>query len=333
MTDRQGDGDRTDLDAPRQVSEGASVLTHRHALTAESAPALLALYSAIVEELHERGIVRSTNNPVGDYAEYLTARAFDLSLAGNSSIGYDAVSDDGIRYQVKSRRLTPRNPSRQLSAIRGLEPGSDPFDFLVGILFTADFVVLRAALVPVAVVRQLAVRNDYVNAWRLILRDSVWTTPGVKDVTDRIRAAANAAPLPRPVIDSGRRSPVATPRRPSSDTGAGPRQLKPKADPLEVRAYFASTGLSRRELGEIVGTGVGVIATVQNPNGDRWSTERFERARALIDAHLAGRRPQRDTGPVATQSKRHVQDPGRLATANPDSVPVTNPELQGPGPS
>ena len=64
----------------------------------------------------------------------------------------------------------------------------------------------------------------------------------------------------------------------------------PKADPLEVRAYFASTGLSRREIGEIVGTGVGVIATVQNPSGNRWSTERFERARALIDAYLAERK-------------------------------------------
>lgn len=122
------------VEAP--APEGAPTVAQRHALSAESAPALLALYSAIVEELHGRGLVRSTNNPVGDYAEYLTARAFGLSLAGNSSIGYDAVSDDGIRYQVKSRRLTPRNSSRQLSAIRGLESGSDPFDFLVGILFT-----------------------------------------------------------------------------------------------------------------------------------------------------------------------------------------------------
>lgn len=70
------------------------------------------------------------------------------------------------------------------------------------------------------------------------------------------------------------------PPRPVPPAAAGPRQLKPKADPLEVRAYFASTGLSRRELGQIVGTGVGVIATVQNPNGDRWSIERFERAQA-----------------------------------------------------
>jgi hypothetical protein len=293
VTDRSGNVGvaREEGDAP-PLEESPS-LAQRHALSAESAPALLALYSAIVEELHGRGLVRSTNNPVGDYAEYLTARAFGLSLAGNSSIGYDAVSDDGIRYQVKSRRLTPRNSSRQLSAIRGLEPGSDPFDILVGILFTADFEVQRAALVPVAVVRQLAVRNDYVNAWRLMLRDSVWAMPGVEDVTDRIRAAADAPPLPRPVPAPGRRSPGGAPRPPSPATPVGPRQLKPKADPLEVRAYFASTGLSRRELGEIVGTGVGVIATVQNPNGDRWSTERFERARELIDAYLAERKRSR----------------------------------------
>ena len=296
MTDRPGDVPSAHEDVEAPMPEGASTLAHRHGLPAESAPALLALYSAIVEELHGRGVVRSTNNPVGDYAEYLTARAFDLSLAGNSSIGYDAVSDDGIRYQVKSRRLTPRNPSRQLSAVRGLEPTGDPFDFLVGILFTADFVVQRAALVPVAVVRQLAVRNDYVNAWRLMLRDSVWAMSGVEDVTDRIRAAADAPPLPRPVLDPQRPSPLADSPRPLPATAAASRQLKSKADPLEVRAYFASTGLSRRELGDIVGTGVGVIATVQNPNGDRWSTERFERARALIDAHLAGRERRRHGG-------------------------------------
>jgi hypothetical protein len=296
VTDRPGDNDRIDVGVSGSVPEGASVLAHRHALAAESAPALLALYSAILEELHGRGVVRSTNNPVGDYAEHLTARAFGLSLANNSSIGYDAISADGVRYQVKSRRLTPRNPSRQLSAIHGLDLAADPFDLLVGILFTADFVVLRAALVPVAVVRQLAVRNDYVNAWRLMLRDSVWAAPSVKDVTDRIRAAANAAPLPRPVVDPGGRSAFGAARRPQPARPAGPRQLKTKADPLEVRAYFASTGLSRRELGEIVGTGVGVIATVQNPNGDRWSTERFERARAQIDAQLAERQRRRDGG-------------------------------------
>jgi hypothetical protein len=149
---------------------------------------------------------------------------------------------------------------------------------------------------------------EYVNAWRLILRDSVWAIPGVEDVTDRIRAAAEAAPLPRPAPGQEHPAPARAQRRPSPAAAAGPRQLRSKADPLEVRAYFAETGLSRRELGEIVGTGVGVIATVQNPNGDRWSTERFERARALIDAHLARRRAGRDDGPVTGQ--RRAQDGG-----------------------
>lgn len=52
MTDRLGDSDRIDVELAGPVPEGASALAHRHALTAESAPALLALYSAILEELH-----------------------------------------------------------------------------------------------------------------------------------------------------------------------------------------------------------------------------------------------------------------------------------------
>jgi hypothetical protein len=167
-------------------------LAHVEALRGESAPVLLALYSAIVEELHRRGVVRSTNNPVGDYAEYLVARAFALSLVGNSSIGYDAISSDGVRYQVKSRRLTLRNQSRQLGFFRGFQLTADPFDLLVAILFNVDFTVQRAALVPIAIVREHAARVEYVNAWRLILRDSVWAIPGVQDVTERIRAVAGA---------------------------------------------------------------------------------------------------------------------------------------------
>lgn len=301
MTHQPVDAARTAEELAAAAPEGGSTLAHRHSLAAASPPALLALYSAIVEELHGRGVVRSTNNPVGDYAEYLTARAFGLSLVGNSSIGYDAISADDIRYQVKSRRLTARNRSRQLSFFRGFQLPGNPFDLLVAVLFSEDFTVQRAALVPVGVVRDHAVRVDYVNAWRLILRDSVWAIEGVEDVTDRIRAASLAAPLPRPTPRPSNPPQQHAARSPVPPAAAGPRQLKPKADPLEVRAYFASTGLSRRELGEIVGTGVGVIATVQNPNGDRWSIERFEGARALIEAHLAQRGVSRDAGPASGQ--------------------------------
>lgn len=153
---------------------------------------LLALFARIVDELLSQGVVRSTNNPVADYSEYLTARAFGLTLVANSSIGFDAIGEDDVRYQVKARRLTARNGSRQLGFIRGLETDEDPFDVLVGILFNADFTVLRAAMVPIEVVRARVARINYVNAWRLVLTDAVWSVPGVEDVTDRIRSAASA---------------------------------------------------------------------------------------------------------------------------------------------
>lgn len=160
---------------------------------------LLALFARIVDELLSQGVVRSTNNPVADYSEYLTARAFGLTLVANSSIGFDAISDDDVRYQVKARRLTARNTSRQLGFIRGLDKDEDPFDVLVGILFNADFSVLRAALVPMEVVHARAARVDYVNAWRIVLNEVVWSVPGVEDVTDQIRAAAGA-PASRPAL-------------------------------------------------------------------------------------------------------------------------------------
>jgi hypothetical protein len=101
------------------------------------------------------------NNPVGDYAEYLCASALSLTLAGNSAKGYDAVDADGQRHQIKGRRPTPANPSRQLSVIRNLD--SKPFEFLAGVVFAPDFAVLRAALIPHDVVVIRAKYRKHVN--------------------------------------------------------------------------------------------------------------------------------------------------------------------------
>ena len=154
---------------------------------------LLRLYSSVLDQLRFRGVVRSANNPIADYAESLAAGALGLRLAGKSATGYDAVGPDNLRYQVKARRLTQQNGSRQLSFIRGLDDAEDPFDYLVGILFEADFEIRRAALVPVAVVRQRATNLARVNAKRLMLTDSVWTLPAVKDITDQIKTVAGSS--------------------------------------------------------------------------------------------------------------------------------------------
>jgi hypothetical protein len=155
----------------------------------QPAGALLRMFALIVEELRRRELVRSSNNPVADIAELIAAKALDLQLVGKSSAGHDAVDARGLRYQVKGRRITPHNRSRQLSFIRSLE--SKPFDFLVGILFDSDFQVTRACVVPFEVVRRRAAFVASVNGHRFVLREEVWTESMVRDVTPEVVQAAH----------------------------------------------------------------------------------------------------------------------------------------------
>lgn len=147
---------------------------------------LLALHARVADELRERGITRSSNNPSGDLAEYMFCRAFGWKQATNSSPNIDAIGPDGERYQIKGRRLTRHNKSRQLSAIRDLSGGH--FDFLAGVLFSEDYAVLRAAIIPRSVAVERASFVERTNSHRFILRDDVWDAAGVRDVTDELRS-------------------------------------------------------------------------------------------------------------------------------------------------
>jgi len=153
-------------------------------MSANSTKELLLTYSQILRELKSRQVARSANNPVGDLAETLFIRAFRLALVKGSNKGYDAYDPkdkENSRYQIKGRRIAADNPSRQLSQIRDLQ--NDHFDYLVGVLFDEDFRLIRACVIPIATVRLLAKKQDWVNAWRLELRDGLWKRPEVRDVT------------------------------------------------------------------------------------------------------------------------------------------------------
>lgn len=159
---------------------------------------LLALYGDVMNELRERSIVRSLNGPAADYAEGLVAKAFRLKLNTASTAGHDGIDAKGKRFEVKCRRLSAHNTSRQLGAIRGLERRY--FDWLVGVLFNADFTIARAALIPYRIVKKHASFVRKTNSWKFLLRDSVWSLPGVEDVTHyrlqpRCFGGARSSPL------------------------------------------------------------------------------------------------------------------------------------------
>jgi hypothetical protein len=151
---------------------------------------LLSTYGAILDELRRREIVRSSNNPLSDYAEILFCRAFGWSREDNSAAGHDAVDEAGVRYQIKGRRLTRHNPSRQMSAIRNLD--KTPFDQLAGVLVDEGFQVIRAALVPIAIIRANSVHVAHTNSWRFLLRDNIWKMSNVLDVSAELRAVTLA---------------------------------------------------------------------------------------------------------------------------------------------
>jgi len=145
---------------------------------------LLQAHANAIAELRRRGVLRTKNNPVGDYAEWLVSNSLGLTLEGNFAAGYDATDAKGVRYQIKARRVTPDNKSRQLSAIRNLE--SADFDVLIGVLFDASFNVTAAYRVPHAVVGQYAKYRSHTNAHILYLQGSLLADPEVADLTSRL---------------------------------------------------------------------------------------------------------------------------------------------------
>jgi len=138
---------------------------------------LLRLHAQIADELRARGVTRSFNNPTGDLAEFLFCHAFAWKQAGNSNANIDAIGPDGTRYQIKGRRITQTNGSRQLSALRDLAGGH--FDFLGGVLFAADYTILRAVIIPRSVIEERAAFVERTNSHKFFLRDDIWDASGV----------------------------------------------------------------------------------------------------------------------------------------------------------
>lgn len=151
---------------------------------------LLDLHCLVMEALRQRGVVRSSNNPVADYTETLVARALNAKLAVGSQAGFDAVGQDGTRYQIKGRRLTATNRSTQLSALRNL--ASDPFDHLAAVVYNSSLNVEYAALIPLDVVKRVGRYSPHTNAHTLHFRRSLLNEMGVIDITTQIVKAMDA---------------------------------------------------------------------------------------------------------------------------------------------
>ena len=148
-------------------------------LTEMSEVELLQAHGAVIAELRRRGVVKTNNNPIGDYTEWLVCNRLGLRVQGNSKAAFDAVDPEGIRYQIKSRRSDAN--SVQFSSIRNLEQGE--FDFVIALIFGEDYSVRLAVKISRHAVPTLARYQAHVNGYNLILTSKVVEQEGVEDIT------------------------------------------------------------------------------------------------------------------------------------------------------
>lgn len=138
-------------------------------------------YSIILDELRKRGVVRTNNAPIGDYAEHLVSKTLGLDLEKNSREGYDAVDNVGTKYQIKCRKITKSHPTMLLGAIRNLE--AHDFDFLIAVLFQADFSIKVVVKIPYEIVQRYGVHRQHTNSHALSLRGEIMKHDQVENIT------------------------------------------------------------------------------------------------------------------------------------------------------
>jgi hypothetical protein len=150
-------------------------------------PELLAQHAGILAELRHRGVVRTGNAPLGDYAEFVAHQVYGGALAANSSKSFDIKAADGRLIQVKARVVDPSTSrSAVFSAFRSFD-----FDAATFMVFDATTYQLEWAreVTPIEI-ETAARRSSHINAH--LLRISLAEHLGF-DVTDRFREVLDAS--------------------------------------------------------------------------------------------------------------------------------------------
>ena len=148
---------------------------------------LFRTYRDILKQLTRRGIVRTSNAPAGDYAEYLVAAMLQGELADNSEKSWDVKTKEGRRYQVKCRVISERRLAgeRQLSPFRTWD-----FDEAVIVLFDDDYRIWRCVSLPCEVLKERSKYRKHINGFVARATDDLLNHPSATDYSDALREMA-----------------------------------------------------------------------------------------------------------------------------------------------
>jgi hypothetical protein len=145
---------------------------------------LLALSRQVLVELRSRDVLRTSNAPTGDYAEWLVHRVVKGTLEPNSNRSWDVTTPSGDRLQVKARVVvdTKNRGQRQLSPFRSWD-----FHLAVIVLFDDEFKVRKAACLSAERLEAVARYAKHVNGHLVFATDELLAEG--EDWTRRLRQA------------------------------------------------------------------------------------------------------------------------------------------------
>lgn len=127
---------------------------------------LLKLHGQIINELMQRKIAKTRNQPIAEYSKWLVRNKLNLHDVGNPNEKYDGYDDHDKKYLVRSRQIIDDRAIR-FSVIRNLKNRN--FDFLVAVSFDNDIKVTEAYIIPIVVLLEQFEYNEYQNGYLLKL--------------------------------------------------------------------------------------------------------------------------------------------------------------------
>jgi hypothetical protein len=165
-------------------------------LSSMSARELLRLYSRVLTELIERGVVRSRNAPAGDLAETIVAKAYRGELAAPSEKSWDVRTADGVLLQVKCRVVEPGSRRTHVySPFRSWDFHACIFVNLNSLTYDID----HAVEVQVDQVKAIARESSWVAGHRITVGQIRGGISRGVDVTEQLREAYEAMDRPEHV--------------------------------------------------------------------------------------------------------------------------------------
>lgn len=147
-------------------------------LSAMSEVELLRTHGAVIDELMRRKVVRTRNNPIGDYTEWLVCNSLQLEIQNSSKASFDGIDSSGTRYQIKGRRSKSKNV--QFSAIRNFHQNG--FDFLIAVAFNEEYSIRFALKLTHSAVERYSKYRPHVNAHILMLDEAAINSEGIENI-------------------------------------------------------------------------------------------------------------------------------------------------------